>query len=356
MRVLVTGHKGYVGAVLVPLLLQEGHDVTGCDIDLFRDCTFRGSLTDVPDLATDIRELEPDQLRGFDAVIHLAGLSNDPLGNYSESLTDEINQQASLRLATLARAAGVSRFLFASSCSNYGRAGDTLLTEASPFNPVTPYGRSKMVAEQAIAELTSDAFSPTQLRAGTVYGVSPRIRFDLVLNNLTAWAAATGEVHLKSDGAAWRPLVHVADLAAAYLAILKAPRDLVHNEAFNIGDTRENYRVIDIAGIVCDAVPSSRIVQGQGAGTDIRSYRVDCGKIRRALPSYRPAWTARAGAEELYAALRSCPVPVSEFEGARFNRIDHVRDLITRGALSTDLRWSPGPDAIARARARHPGA
>ena len=235
MKVLVTGHLGYIGCVLTPMLVSRGHDVHGLDSDLYRNCTFFGSLPDVPHLVKDVRDVAPQDLKGYDAVIHLAGLSNDPLGDYRPELTDSINYSGSVKVAELAKAAGVRRFIFASSCSNYGASGDNFLDEAANFNPVTPYGESKVKVERAVLPLASEKFSPTFLRASTAYGVSPRLRFDLVVNNLTAWAFTTGKVLIKSDGTPWRPLVHVEDIARAYIATMEAPIESVHARAFNVG-------------------------------------------------------------------------------------------------------------------------
>jgi len=339
MRVLVTGHKGYIGSVLTPMLLDRGHDVVGLDTDWFGACTFHGELTEVPEFVTDVRDTTIEMVRGFDAVIHLAGLSNDPLGNYDPALTEEINEAASVRLAGLARKAGVPRFLFASSCSNYGAGGDAFLDETAAFNPVTPYGRSKVAVERALAVLATDSFSPTCLRASTAYGVGPRIRFDLVLNNLTAWAYTTGEVYLKSDGTPWRPVVHVRDIARAYIAALEAPRDAVHNEAFNVGQTTENYQIRDLAEIVRDVVPNSRVRYAPDAGPDLRCYRVDCDRIARALHGFKPRWSARTGVEELYDRFQRTGLSVHDFEGPRFKRIEHLRGLVRDGRLDSTLRW-----------------
>lgn len=337
-NVLVTGHRGYIGSRLVPLLLERGFGVVGLDSDLFAECTFSGVLADVPNFTKDVRDVSVEDLQGIDAVIHLAGLSNDPLGDYDPSLTDAINCQASIRLAELARLAGVRRFLFASSCSNYGASGDRFLTEDAAFNPVTPYGVSKVEVEQALRTLASDDFSPVYLRASTAYGVAPRIRFDLVLNNLTAWAFTTGRVLLKSDGTPWRPIVHVEDICRAYIAVLEAPLAAVHNRAFNVGTTSENYQMAELATLVRDVVPGSRIDYALDAGPDTRCYRVDCNHIARTLHGFKPQWTARRGVEELYAHYSRVGLTLAEFEGARFKRIDHVRKLIDDGVIDGQLR------------------
>ncbi|WP_395665748.1 NAD-dependent epimerase/dehydratase family protein [Methylocella sp.] len=338
MKVLVTGHRGYIGSVLTALLLEKGHDVTGYDSDLYRACTFTGELAEVPEFESDVRDASVEDLRGFDAVIHLAGLSNDPLGDYRPGLTDAINCKASVRLAALAKTAGVPRFLFASSCSTYGAAGQDFLDETAAFNPVTPYGASKVDVELAVAPMADESFSPTFIRASTAYGLSPRLRFDLVLNNLTAWAFTTGEVYLKSDGTPWRPIVHVEDIAAAYVAAMTADRQLVHNKAFNVGLTTENYQMREIADMVKDVVPGSRVDFAPDAGPDTRCYRVDCGHIARTLHAFKPQWTARRGVEQLYGAFCDSGLTLDDFEGERFKRIAHIKKLIREGSIDEDLR------------------
>ena len=339
MRVLVTGHKGYIGSCLVPLLLAEGYEVGGLDSDLFRGCTFDGDLAQIPEFIKDVRDVTEKDLEGYDAIVHLAGLSNDPLGDYDPSLTDEINCRASIRLAELARTVGVRRFVFASSCSNYGASGDNFLDEGAAFNPVTPYGVSKVNVERAVSSLATDRFSPTFLRASTAYGMSPRIRFDLVLNNLTAWALTTGRVYLKSDGTPWRPIVHVEDIARAYVATLKAPVAVVHNAAFNVGTTTENYQIRELAAMVESVVPGCKVEFAPDAGPDKRCYRVDCNHIARTLHDFKPQWTARRGVEQLYEAFKRVGLTLEEFEGERFKRIAHVKHLIGSGALDAGLRW-----------------
>jgi len=341
MRVLVTGHNGYVGTVMVPMLLDAGHDVVGMDTNLYRACTFGEDTTvKIPAIEKDIRDITAADLDGFDAIIHLAGLSNDPLGDLNPTLTYKINHQASVRMAKLAKEVGVQRFIFSSSCSNYGAGLSDWLTEESPFNPVTPYGRSKVMVEHEVAELADDDFSPTFMRSGTAYGVSPRLRFDLVLNNLTAWAYTTGTVLLKSDGSPWRPVVHIRDMSLAFVAALNAPRELIHNEAFNVGRSEENYRIRELAQIVAEVVPGSRVEFADGAGTDKRNYRVDSSKIARVLPDYKPQWDARKGAEELYQAYKAADLQPGEFEGAKYRRIHHIKKLLADGALDNELRWT----------------
>lgn len=348
MRVLLTGHRGYIGSVLTPMLLDRGHDVTGFDSDLFRACTFCGDLAETPTIEKDIRDVGLEDVSGFDAVIHLAGLSNDPLGDYRPELTEHINFKASVLLAQCAKRAGVKRFLYASSCSNYGAAGDHFLDENASFNPVTPYGVSKVNVERAVAPMADETFSPTFLRASTAYGLSPRLRFDLVANNLTAWAFTTGQVYLKSDGSPWRPIVHVEDIASAYIAVLEAERTLIHNKAFNVGLTTENYQIRELADMVRQIVPNSRVEYAPDAGPDTRCYRVDCNHIARTLHSFKPQWTARRGIEQLYAAYCDVGLTLDDFEGERFKRIAHVKKLVSEGRLDDGLRWfAPRSGAVA---------
>jgi nucleoside-diphosphate-sugar epimerase len=341
MRILVTGQKGYIGMVMVPMLIAAGHDVVGLDSDLYERCTFGDGdrIQDIPALKKDIRDVEASDLDGFEAVIHLAALSNDPLGNLNPELTYEINHAASVRLARLAKGVGVKRFIFSSSCSNYGAAGEGWVNEGSAFNPVTPYGISKVRVEQDVAKLADGEFSPTFPRSATAYGVSPRLRFDLVLNNLVAWAYTTGRVHLKSDGMAWRPIVHIEDISRAFMAILHAPRELVHNQAFNVGRTEENYRIRELAEIVAETVPGSRIEYAEGAGPDTRCYRVECDKLAQRLSEFKPQWDARRGAEELYAAFQEVGLTLDEFEGPRYKRVSHIKQLLSTDRLDETLRW-----------------
>lgn len=340
MRILVTGHNGYIGTVLTPLLIAEGHTVVGLDNDLYERCTFGDGVPQAPAIKKDIREVEPADLEGFEAIIHLAALSNDPLGNLNPDLTYAINHRASVKLAETAKRVGVSRFIFASSCSTYGAAaGDEMLTEAATFNPVTPYGHSKVLVEQDVAKLADDNFSPTFMRNATAYGVSPRHRFDIVLNNLVAWAFTTGLVYLKSDGSPWRPIVHIEDISRAAIAALHAPREVVHNQAFNVGLNEENYRIKELAEIVKETVPNCRVEFAPDVEPDKRTYRVDFSKIKRMLPEFKPQWNARRGAQELYEAYQKLGVKLEEFEGPKYKRIDHIKQLLSSGQLDESLRW-----------------
>ena len=325
------------------MLQGAGHSVVGLDTDLFGGCDFAAAPPLIPELKKDIRELSPADLAGYDAVVHLAALSNDPLGNLNGDLTYEINHRASLRLAELAKAAGVGRFVFSSSCSTYGAAGDDFLDETASVNPVTAYAETKVLLERDLATLADDRFTPTFMRNATAYGVSPRLRLDVVLNDLVAAAYATGKVYIKSDGTPWRPIVHIRDIIGAMMAVLDAPREVVHNQTFNVGQTSENYRISQLAEIVAETVPNCAIEYAPGGGPDKRCYRVSCDKIRKLLPAFQPQWTARKGAQELYAAYRQAGLTAAELESGRYIRIRRIQQLMDTGKLDPSLRWIPQP-------------
>jgi nucleoside-diphosphate-sugar epimerase len=339
MRVLVTGHNGYIGGALVPLLRAAGHQVVGMDTGLFDAGRFIPEPPRVDNLAVDVRDARPEHFVGIDAVIHLAGISNDPLGDLDADVTFDVNHRGSARVAKAAKEGGVRRFLLSSSCSLYGSAGDEALDESADFNPVTPYGVSKVLAEDSVRALADDDFHPTFLRNATAYGAAPHLRIDLVVNNLTGFAVTTGEVLLKSNGRALRPLVHVEDIGRAFVAVLEAPLELVSGEAFNVGRSEENYRISDVARIVEEAVPGSRVRFADGADADVRNYRVDCDKLARTLPGFAPQWTVRGGVAELVAAYAAFGLTLDDVVGPRFLRIRAVEQLMSRGRLGRDLRW-----------------
>jgi nucleoside-diphosphate-sugar epimerase len=344
MRVLVTGHNGYIGSVMVRVLTQAGHDVTGLDSYLYEGCTFGEDSVPVRSIRKDVRDVEPRDLAGFDAVIHLAALSNDPLGCLNEDCTYDINHRGSVKLAQAAKDAMVPRYIFASSCSLYGAAGDKMLDESAAFNPITAYGNSKVLVEQDVAKLATDTFSPTFMRNATAYGLSPRLRADIVVNDLTGVAFTTGEVFIQSDGTPWRPLVHIEDISRAFLTVLEAPRELIHNQAFNIGSSAENYQVSDVANIVREVVPGCTVRYMEGGGPDPRCYKVDCSKFWKTFPGFKTEWTVRRGAQEMYDSFARHGLTREQFDG--FKRIRLIQGHMAAGRLDGSLRWQGAASAV----------
>jgi nucleoside-diphosphate-sugar epimerase len=340
MRVLLTGHEGYIGSVMAPALVEEGHEVTGLDTGYFRDCTIVPDTAEIPAIRKDIRDLGAEDVDGFDAVVHLAALSNDPIGNLDDGWTDEINHRASVRLAELSREAGVERFLFSSSCIMYGMSEAAVVDETSPLDPKTEYGRSKVHAERAISKLASDSFSPVFLRNGTVYGLSPRMRFDTVFNDLLGRAVATGRIVVYGDGKPWRPVLHVKDVVAAFLAVLEAPRELIHDQAFNNGADHLNQQVGELARIAADAVPGCELEVLGASGVDKRTYKADFSKWARTFPGVEFEWTPQRGARELRGAFESIDLSLEDFEDPRFTRLKWLKHLLDTGAVDDELRWS----------------
>jgi nucleoside-diphosphate-sugar epimerase len=341
MHIIVTGDHGYIGSVMVPTLLAAGHVVSGLDTLFYAGCDFGPDQAAPVRLKLDIRDVTPAHLAGYDAIVHLAALSNDPLGDLNEAWTYDINLQATLSIARAAKAAGVRRFIYASSCSIYGASGpDDIVTEDVPLKPLTPYAETKARAEEGLAQLADSAFSPVFLRNATAYGVSPRLRVDLVLNNLVGWAWTTGKIHILSDGSPWRPIVHIEDISRAVVAMLAVPSEVTHNQAFNIGANSENYQVRELAAIIHELVPHCAIEYAGHNNPDPRSYRVDFTKLTRTFPELRLGWTARTGAQELLSAYERAGLTLEQFQGRRYIRIQQLKYLLSRGRLDDALRWS----------------
>jgi nucleoside-diphosphate-sugar epimerase len=342
MRVLIAGDRGYLGAVIVPFLQKSGHEVVGLDVGWYDGCDFGSPPSGYKQRSGDIRDVHPDDLVGLDAVVNLAAISNDPVGDLNPRATYSVNAEGAIHLGRMAKAAGVPRYVFSSSCSLYGAAADKPCTEDASFNPVTPYGESKVMAEAGLSELANESFSPTYLRNATAYGSSPRLRADIVVNNLTGIAFTRGEVRLQSDGSPWRPLVHAEDIARAFAAVLEAPRGVVHNQAFNVGRDEDVVQIRDIATLVAEALDAP-VTFAAGAGPDKRDYRVDFTKIKTILPAFTPRWKVADGIEELARDMRRFGLSTEDFEGPRYVRLARIRELTSAGRLDDQLRMHTAP-------------
>jgi nucleoside-diphosphate-sugar epimerase len=345
-RVLITGHNGYIGSVMAPVLIQAGYEVVGLDTGYFSGCTLMPDTVEVPTVRRDIRSIDQKDLRGFHAVIHLAALSNDPIGNLDADWTREINFEGSVRLAEYAKAAGVERFLFSSSCIMYGMSEANVVTEESPLDPRTEYARSKVLAERVISALADDRFSPTFLRNGTIYGLSPRMRFDTVFNDLMATAVTTGKVVVHSDGKPWRPVIHVQDVARAFMTVLQAPVEKINNQAFNTGANELNYQIRELAEIAVRTVPDCKLEIRAQSGADHRTYKADFAKFARTFPEFKFHWTAEKGAAELYRGFQFIELTYGVLTDKRFTRLKWLRHLLETGQLDGSLRWKREPQTV----------
>ncbi len=339
-KILITGHNGYIGSVMTPHLLAAGYEITGLDTGYFSQCTLVEGGGDIPTVRKDLRDLAPKDLEGYDAVVHLAALSNDPIGNLNDSWTEDINFKASVRLAELAKAAGLGRYLFSSSCIMYGAASTEVVTEESPLDPKTEYARSKVKAEHAITKLAAPGFSPVFIRNGTIYGVSPRMRFDTVFNDLVGSAVTTGKVIVYSDGKPWRPVIHVQDVARMFEAVLAAPTEKIHNQAFNAGANSLNHQIIELANIAVNTVPGCKLEVVAKTGADQRTYKADFGKFARTFPDFKFKWNVVEGAKELYAAFLKVGLKHTDFTDKKFTRLKWLRHLIDSKQLDDNLRWT----------------
>ncbi len=339
-KILMTGHKGYIGSVMAPHFLKAGYDVTGLDTGYFNPCTLVPDAAEIPEIRKDIRDVTPEDLKGFYGIVHLAALSNDPIGNLDEGWTTDINHDATVRLAEMAREAGVRRFIFSSSCIMYGMSDAGEVDETSPLDPKTEYARSKVKSERALVGMAADGFSPTYMRNGTIYGVSPRMRFDTVLNDLTAAAVTTGKVEVFSDGKPWRPVIHVQDVARSFLHVLEAPAAKIHNEAFNNGADHLNHQVIELATIASEVVPGCTLEVLNQPGADQRTYKASFAKFAKTFPDFEWAWNARTGAEELAGTYQRIGLTYDQYKGELFTRLKWLRKLLNEHQLDGNLRWT----------------